>query len=235
MPTFNLDNFKSTVFNTGLARTNRFEVIITPPAALQTSTETSRLISLLAESTNFPPINVSVTSQRIFGPSYQRPKFIEFGGDSIIINFLVDTDMRVKRFFEDWIETIIEPETYLIGYQDEYASTLTIHQLDEEENTVYTIDIFEVFPRSLNIMDLNNTNQNSFHRLAVSFAYRYWSSKGPTDGKNPVIIPQSKFRENYDKFTANKKAASERNTFVIPDGTSNQPVGGNTTQTIPGA
>ncbi len=220
--TFNLDNFKAEVLNRGLARNNRFEVLLTPPAGLINGIEEAKLVSLLAESTNFPPINVGVTSQRIFGPSYQRPKFIEFGGDNIVINFLVDKDMIVKTFFEDWIELIVEPNTYVVGYQDEYIVDFQINQLDEADNILYTVDIFDAFPRSVNIMDLSNNNTNNFHRLAVSFAYRYWSSKGRSDKKNPTIVPQARFREQYDSWKSkqNKPTNWKDNVIVPTEGSS---------------
>ena len=225
---FNLDGFRSEVLKRGLARNNRFEVVIPTPRGLASSVEDSRFTSMMAESTNFPPLNVGVVSQRIFGPSYQRPKYLEFGGDNIVINFLVDQDMSVKKFFEDWIELIIEPNTYFVGYQDEYKVDFDIHQLDEADNKVYTVSIIDAFPRSLNIMDLYNTNTNSFHRLAVGFAYRYWSSKGKYEGKDPVIIPNKIFREEMEKN--NKKSAypTTNNNWTTITGEPNQNIGGNT-------
>lgn len=207
---FKLDEFRAEIFKKGLARNNRFEVVIPSPPSLDYGTQESRFVSLLAESTNFPPINVGVTSQRIFGPSYQRPKFVDYGGDNIIITFLVDGGMLVKKYFEDWLELVIEPETYFVGYQDEYTTDISISQLDEDENNVYSITIYEAFPRSINIMDLNNTNTNSFHRLSVSFAYRYWSSKSKSE-QNPVILPQGQFREQYENFKAKQNSNSNSN------------------------
>ena len=58
---------------------------------------------------------------------------------------------------------------------------------------------------------LNNTNQNSFHRLAVSFAYRYWSSKGSSEGKTPVIIPQAKFRAGVFRYEKSKWVSTLQN------------------------
>jgi hypothetical protein len=39
---------------------------------------------------------------------------------------------------------------------------------------MYEIELLEAFPRSMTIMDLNNSAQNQTHRLNIIFAYRYW-------------------------------------------------------------
>jgi len=171
---FDLNNFISSVKTRGLARVNRFEVEIFPPTILAGLTEEARLTSLLCEISNFPPINLSVKPFKIFGPSYQRPITSEYGGDGISMTFHVDTDMILKRFFDDWIENIVRRDDFTVNYQSSYATNIKIKQINEEENVTYEIELLEAFPRSVTLMDLNNSSQNQTHRLNIIFAYRYW-------------------------------------------------------------
>ena len=220
---FNLENFKTQVLGKGLSRTNRFEVIILPPLSLEKYQ--AEIASLLADATNLPPINMEIQSQKIFGPRYYRPKSYEMGGDGLIINFLVDRDMVAKRFFEDWIDLVIEPETYLVKYQNNYLGRIELKQLDEKEEITYNVTLIDVFPRSMNIMELNNSSNGNFHRLAITFTYRRWTSK-PIGAKSDVrtIAPNPfvredivRNREQSSKLDNNVSTASNPTTILEPN------------------
>jgi hypothetical protein len=187
--TFSLDKFRDTVLSGGLARTNRFEVKIVTPQSLSRggSAYDPTLISLYCEQAILPGLNISSKSFKIFGPTYQRPMGIEYGGEGISLNFHVDRNMRVKTFFEDWMHTIVDKNNFTVSYQNTYATTITISQLDEQDNITYEIELLEAFPRNLNPMELNNSSQNQTHRLNVVFAYRYWRR---TEGTTPTDIPE---------------------------------------------
>lgn len=197
---FNLNNFLASVRTRGLARVNRFEIDIFPPAALRnlavqeggrSSEEEAKLSSLFCEVSNFPPINLTVKPFKIFGPSYQRPMTSEYGGDGMSMTFHIDREMLLKRFFEDWIENIVRRDDFTVNFQDSYATTIKIKQLDEEENVTYEIELIEAFPRSMTLVDLNNSAQNQTHRLNIIFAYRYWRR---TDIQDSIqLVPTKRF------------------------------------------
>lgn len=218
MALFNIDEFRNEVLGSGLARPNRFEVEIPVPSGLNNFyKQFGRLISLFCEETNFPPLIVSTKGYKIFGPSFQRPVSAEFGGEGISMTFHVDREMIVKRFFEEWCYSVIEPDTFLVGYQNEYVQDITIYQLDETDNVTYRCVLKDAFPRSINIMALNNSTQNQTHRLTVMFAYRYWTAvmDNETDSsiRNTVpFIPPEKSRsfarrpeENLPEKTARRQ------------------------------
>jgi hypothetical protein len=187
---FSLDNFRSEILGgAGLARNNRFEVLIAVPSSLNTVKYDQRLISLYVEQTSIPLLNIAVKSQKIFGPSYQRPFASEYGGEGISLNFHVDRGMKVREFFEDWMHLIVNRSNYTIGYQEEYATNITIRQLDERSSVTYEVELIEAFPRNLNLMDLNHGSSNQTHRLSVLFAYRYWQNVS-TKPSQAVDVPQ---------------------------------------------
>lgn len=190
---FNLSNFQAEVLGKGLARVNRFEVIIPRPKLLNqrspqkgfngaiiggervaTSTIAPQRISLLCEQAAFPLFNINVKPYRIYGTPYQRPVTSDYGGDGLPMTFHVDREMTVKRFFEDWARFIINRDTFNVAYQEQYIVDIEIYQLDEFNRRTYGIKIIEAFPRSLNQMELNNNAQNQTHRLIVLFSYRKW-------------------------------------------------------------
>lgn len=187
---FSLENFKSEVLGgAGLARTNRFEVIIALPPGLLSKSYNEKLVSLYVEQTNIPLLNIATKSQKIFGPSYQRPFASEYGGEGISLNFHVDREMKVRNFFEDWMHLIVNRNNYTIGYQEEYVTTINIRQLDEQSNVTYEVELKEAFPRNLNMMELNHSSSNQTHRLNMLFAYRYWQNVA-TKPNQAVDVPQ---------------------------------------------
>jgi len=178
---FNLSQFIGAIREDSLARVNRFEVFITPPAGMvnKKNRANAGAVSLYCEMASLPPVNISTKSFKIFGPTYQRPFGAEFGGEGISLTFHVDRDMQVKKFFDDWTATIVDPDSGVVGFQEDYISTLTLKQLNEQDEVTYELELEEAFPRSVNLLELNNSAQNQTHRLNVLFAYRYWRDVSP--------------------------------------------------------
>lgn len=169
---FSLDRFRATVLNESLARTNRFEVLIIPPKILRPFM--GELASLYCESASLPMLNINTKSHKIFGPAYQRPMTSDYGGEGMSFVFHVDRDMVVRKFFEEWMHTIVDPNNFGVSYQEDYITSVIIRQLDEQENVTHEIELLEAFPKNMNLMDLNNSSSNQTHRLNILFAFRYW-------------------------------------------------------------
>jgi hypothetical protein len=171
---FSVDNFKQNVLKKGLARANNFEVVISPPASLVGSWDTRNDISLMCESTTLPQLSISVRPLKIFGPSHQRPHAIEFGGEGLPFTFLVDQNMTQKKFFDQWMASIVDFEQFTVNLNDNYKTTIQIYQLDNQSKRVYAIELLEAFPRSMNMMELNQGSRDQFHRCNVNFTFRRW-------------------------------------------------------------
>jgi hypothetical protein len=195
MANFSIDNFQTEVRTRGLARPNRFEISFPVPKGLLNSSERAdpRVISLFCESANLPSKTIGVKQQRIYGPSYPRPFSAEYGGEGITLTFLVDRDMDVKGFFDSWMNIIVDPFQYFIHYPDNYTVPILIQQLDENDDPTYSVTLEDAFPRSLALMELNNTAQNSVHKLNVTFVYRRWFAyhRLPNGLKYPEVWEQS--------------------------------------------
>jgi hypothetical protein len=53
------------------------------------------------------------------------------------------------------------------------------------------VELIEAFPRSVAMMELNNSTQNQVHKLNVTFAYRKWIAAKMSSG---IILPGSNNR-----------------------------------------
>ena len=190
---FNLSLFLSAIREDSLARVNRFEVMIPSPKGMSDVNKSyADFSSLYCEMASLPPVNISTKSFKIFGPTYQRPFGAEYGGEGVSLTFHVDRDMNVKKFFDEWTAVVVDPDSGLVNYQENYTSTITLRQLDEQENITYELEFYEAFPRSVNLLELNNSAQNQTHRLNVLFAYRYWKDIGREFQTMPMDTPKSR-------------------------------------------
>lgn len=221
MAMFSLEEFKTQVLTAGLARTNRFEVFIPPPAGLTTFREIgtpdgldyeqivpgTRMLSLMCEQASLPLLNINTKSYRVYGVPEPRPVTSEYGGEGIPLTFHIDREMKVKKFFDQWMQTIVDPITFNVSYKENYSVNIDIWQLDEMDNPQYHIQLIDAFPRSMNLLELNHSSQSQTHRLTVLFAYRKWISIPDTGtefypparyenrriGRQPLIIRAGKY------------------------------------------
>lgn len=190
---FNLTQFKAEVSRDGLARQNKFEVSINIPRALQSVyKDIGQKLTLYCDTAALPAQIVGVRPQRLYGPTIYKPFGVEYGGEGMPFSFYVDKTMDIKSFFDAWISKIVDPYQYFVYYRTDYAVTIDIDQLDEQNNIVYSVRLYDAFPRSVNMMELNYANQNTVHKLMATFAYRNWV---------PVhrLSDQVKYPELYDQ------------------------------------
>jgi hypothetical protein len=169
MATFNLQQFISTISSSGLAKENRFEVIL--PEAISDAP-----VSLFCESVSLPQMSVMMKQQRLFGPTYNRAATVDYGGAGIQLTFYVDSDMKVKKYFDSWMHMCVAPSTFSARYLKDYAFNVDIYQLNEKDERTYHIRLIEAFPTSSGPMTLNQSSIDSAHRLPVTLSYRYWET-----------------------------------------------------------
>jgi hypothetical protein len=195
MSYFSLSKFQTEVRTRGVAKQNRFEVFINTPAKILENARfrNINLVSLFCESASLPPIGIGVKQQRIYGPAYQRPSTIDYGGDGMAMTFLMDQQMDIKAFFDCWMAIVINPVNYNVNYQSDYVTDIGIYQLNEKNETTYSILLTDAFPKSYNLLEVNNSSQNSLHKLSVNFVYRK-AIPNHAGGLNDKLYPYDTIR-----------------------------------------
>jgi hypothetical protein len=167
--TFSISQFQAAVANRGLARQNRFQVIIPKMG----SGADGELFILLCQAASLPGATIQVKKQNLFGPAYIRPTNINYG-EQLSLSFFCDKDMIVKRGFDEWIHQVINKSSFTVAYQSSYARDVIIHQLDNAEKIVYGIKLVDAFPISMGALSLSQSAVDRFHILPITLAYRYW-------------------------------------------------------------
>lgn len=198
--TLKISEFLATVADKGLARQNRFEVIISNLFGSE------RLISLMCQTASLPGAAVQLKTQTLFGPAYFRPGTINYGG-TLNLSFLCDGDMEVKKLFDRWIHTVINPSSFTVNYKDSYSRDVYINQLDEKENITYSVRLADAFPTQIGSLGLGQANLDRFHILPVTLSFRYWETAEISNNEivniptSTTPIPLKQFNSRYPQPT----------------------------------
>jgi len=177
----------------GIALPSRYEVVILPPQGTRgqpkgalnnvfskvmeenTGEGTTRKVGLKCESISFPGRNMDTTEDtNIYGPIRSIVNGYSFG--DIAATFQCSTDMREKKYFESWQRLSFNPQTFAIGYYNDYVGSVDIHALDEQDNRTYGVKLIEAFPVSIDQQALSYAENTSYQTIGVNFKYRYWQN-----------------------------------------------------------
>lgn len=202
------------VLKHGLARSNRFQVLIPLPRQLQQKanntsqdkvssflnsdviklissfatggTEVTRGLDMMTEMTELPGKNLTTTDIRYNGDFYKLPYGVVYEPQQFV--FRASRDMHEKNIIDEWMNLIYNPNSHESSYADDFSVNITINQLDEQDNIVYSIVLHEAFPTLCSAMQLSNEETNNFHRLSVSFMYRRWGRVGESEETSTGLI-----------------------------------------------
>lgn len=177
-----ITDFLARVRETDFARSSRFEVRFLTPGVLGVGGDTKE-ISLMVEDGLFPGILVGTRPIRLNNLNEQRANVIDFGGDAITFTFLVDSTWLAKRFFQDWMTSIVNPVTRYVSYPYDYYSNINLVSLNQKDEVIAEWEIIDAFPRSMAPISVSATNSDVL-RMPVTFAYKKWISIGQNGEPN---------------------------------------------------
>jgi hypothetical protein len=184
-----------------ISRSNRFQVIIPLPAAMQkavtdanqsklnrilnsdvvkiirsflsgNSTETTRALEMMTEQTELPGKQITTSDIKYNGDFYKLPYSIVYAAQQF--TFVVSRDMYEKNIIDEWMNLIYDPVTHEVGYHDDFVTNIIINQLDVADNVVHSVLLRDAFPMISNPLVVSNAENDQAHRLMCMFAYRRW-------------------------------------------------------------
>lgn len=163
-----------TSFKTDLARANRFDVTINPPLTLLSNVPlNSRQLKYRCEVSQLPGRTFATAERKTYGPVEKVPYLTTY--EDIDLTFLIDGDMGIKYFFDSWLDLVNPKATNNFNYRSTYATSIIITQYGVDNKPVYTAELFDAYPVSMNQMDLD-WSSDSVHKLTVTFAYTKWQN-----------------------------------------------------------
>ena len=182
MPNFNLNDFLSNVRSKDLARSSRFEVVITAPYV---SEGKEREVSLLCEEAAIPGLIATFAPTKIGNWTEYRAHGIEFFGDNATFTFYVNSDWNVRGFFEQWMGNCVDTTSKEVAFYDDIIGNVEIYSLDRGDNRTGKWELQEAWPRLLNLTPISQASDAPV-RVTVTFTYRYWESKTLEETTGPL-------------------------------------------------
>lgn len=176
-----LNEFIASVKKSSLARQNRFTVSISSPS----SSSAGKIVEMFCEQAVLPSLSFASQPTRSFGE--QREVVYDRNFEAVTLTFLVDRQMAVKDYFDQWTNRIINPYSRLAGFYEDYVRDITIITQDTKDNDTYIAVLREAYPKTVSAVQLDY-NSKDVMKLQVTFNYKYHINNqlvSPSDDKNP--------------------------------------------------
>ena len=157
----------------GMARTNRFSVVMQTPGFLTSDGITPfRDLLLFCDQAQLPGLTVNTTPIRIFGEVRETPT--EYNYEPVTLSFYVDQQMHIKAWFDSWIKNIQYGEERTFRYYDEFvAPQVQILVQDTLDQSRYQVNLYEVWPKSVGAIQLDYASKDIM-KMSVTLQYKYW-------------------------------------------------------------
>lgn len=212
-----LNEFISNIKNNSLARQNRFTVSISGNNA--TNSTDSNLVELFCEQAILPSLSFASQPVRSYGE--QREVVYDRNFETASLTFLVDRQMKVKDYFDQWTNKIIDPYSRLAGFYDEYVRDICIITQDTKDNDTYIAVLREAYPKTVSAVQLDH-NSKDVMKLQVTFNYKYHINNqliSPSNDKNPKKLFGLDLPDPYkvSQQLGNYLRGSITNAVQIPD------------------
>ena len=96
----------------------------------------------------------------------------------ITATFRMSSDYKEKEFFETWQRLAYNPQTWSMGYYDDYTgATRNIH-IRPKDRRRYGVELIECFPKNeyRSTIIICTTSNSKQIKISVTFSYRYWKN-----------------------------------------------------------
>jgi hypothetical protein len=179
--TGSLQSFISEVKNGGLMKTTHFAVSISMPLDNQNqviiksnfaSNKALKKYIMFCDGTNIPGTSLSSVDVAVYGETRESPTQRIY--DPVNLSFYVDNDMNIKKFFDSWINYIINPITRNHSYYNNYTTLVDIIVYDSEHNEKYKVTLHEAYPKTVSDISMSFSGDNIM-KLSVTMQYRYYT------------------------------------------------------------
>lgn len=206
-----LQEYIAYVTQNGVARSNRFQVIIPLPPLVAQSTanimqprtstslgtdsinignsypgsganDISRSLELMAESVPIPGKTINTTDIRYNGDFYKLPSTMTYSEVSMV--FRLSRNLSEKNVIDQWMNVIYNPTTHELAYLNEFGANILINQLSPSDQIMHAVKLRDAFPVSTDTLSMSNESENEIMKLTVGFVYRKWERVGENESSD---------------------------------------------------
>lgn len=131
-----LDEFIALIKTKNLSRMERFFVQFYLPSGITTGASSDMIADiksmiLLCEEAAIPGKTITPRTFRINGLNEYRAETADYMGESITLQFLIDTDWGPRNIIEKWMNLCVSDPSVgrEVAFYNQYAATITLHAL----------------------------------------------------------------------------------------------------------
>lgn len=165
------------------------------PGLTGTPSPSTRELNVLCDTVTMPGKQMLTQEKRI-GNTVEKVAY-GYAVDDVSMTFYLLNDYGVKHYFDGWMNSVFNNDTYEPGYKKDYAKTVKIHQLRKPllglsgglgpirvnvglgGGSVYSIELIEAFPTTIQQIDFSN-EQDGLVRVTVQLSYTNWKKVKPS-------------------------------------------------------
>jgi hypothetical protein len=205
-----IKDFKATLRERNVSRPNLYYVsIMTPQSMAGTSSE---LASMWCSAAHTPHAFIS-TNDNYIEAGVRRKYAYDVDYQNLVLNFYVDQDFEIKKFFDEWKRRIV-PHNRQFNYPDSYtANSMFLYILNQENKETYEYEYTRVFPKTISSIELSYANGNSISGFNVEFVFEdvYFTSLKNGDTSKPITeVVQARQNILNNEVTANLNPKSRK-------------------------
>lgn len=183
----------------GIARTNNFRILFTPPQTTLFNIDPDQLLgsligggsgefnpknifndprdlSLLCQSANIPGAQIQTLEHAHGKQSVKAAN--TFIHEPVNLKFILTNDYYIKRLFDNWIHLEVDINNHTVGYKKDYSCDMVIQQLNPQGKVVYGVKLLKAFPTTVTSIDLDSSNENAMGELSVTIDYDSYVPEG---------------------------------------------------------
>ncbi len=190
-------------FKKGFARPNLFYVDLGHQKA-----ENMPLYRMRCFQAQIPGNNIATTDKDIGFRSIAYQKIYQ----DIILGFYISSDLRELKFFQDWIDFIVDKNTNHYRLPNTYQSFLKVTTINRTGNNSGQWRFNEAYPKQIDPISLDFGTNDAIMTANVTFTYRDYEHKYLTDnGQNSdEVTRDNQARSDFSKLESTIKAVADQ-------------------------
>jgi hypothetical protein len=187
----------------GLARPNRFLVLLNPPARKDLTQEEllasehgggtaggnndlesinmTRNVAMMCDKVTMPSRDIQTAGHLTYGPKREMPYAYGFTG-TVEMSFYGDKFLRQRMFFENWQKKVFDFTTHNMNYYDTYVGSIDILQLGQYEaamdkdRVTYGVRLHECYPQTISGIEYNYGSNDQGVSVPITMNFRRWTN-----------------------------------------------------------
>ena len=193
-----IDDLKSTIGRKGgVAQANMFGIFIAQPlfnldvntiasSVLAGNTSLTQVfndprdISFLCESCSIPGRSIATNDYSTWNSNAKKIPY-GFINEDVTFTFILTEDYSMKRFFDAWMDKIINFENSRARYLNTFTTDVNIIQMSKNGTPIYNVKLEGAYPTTVNAIELSTSSENTVQKLTVTLTYQNFKEEDLAD------------------------------------------------------